>query len=86
MRKVLDADGNPLESPNVVNLRSQLRNAGTPLAEYVKAKPAFGINTAPTEVFVVDRTTRDKLIAAHPSSVDILKPFLHGARFKALAC
>ena len=78
MRRVLDADGNPLESPNVVNLRSQLRNAGTPLAEYVKAKPAFGINTAPTEVFVVDRTTWDKLIAAHPSSVDILKPFLHG--------
>ena len=77
-QKVLDADGNPLESPNVVNLRSQLRNAGTPLGEYVKAKPAFGINTAPTEVFVVDRTTRDKLIAAHPSSADILKPFLHG--------
>ena len=77
-QKILDADGNPLESPNVVNLRAQLRNAGTPLAEYVKAKPAFGINTAPTEAFVVDRTTRDKLITAHPSSVDILKPFLHG--------
>ena len=77
-QKVLDADGNPLESPNVVNLRSQLRNAGTPLGKYVKTKPAFGINTTPTEVFVVDKTTRDKLIAAHLSSADILKPFLHG--------
>ena len=77
-RGVLDAEGKPLESPNVVNLRSQLRNAGTPLGEYVKTKPAFGINTAPTEAFVVDRATRDKLIAAHPSSTDILKPFLHG--------
>ena len=77
-RKVLDADGNPLESPNVVNLRSQLRNAGVPLGEYVKAKPSFGINTAPTEAFVVDKATRDKLIAEHPSSADILKPFLHG--------
>ena len=77
-QKVLDADGKPLESPNVVNLRSQLRYAGTPLGEYVKSKPAFGINTAPTEAFVVDKTTRDKLIAENPLSVDILKPFLHG--------
>ena len=78
LQKVLDADGKPLESPNVVNLREQLRNAGTPLGEYVKSKPAFGINTAPTEAFIVDKATRDKLIAANPSSADILKPFLHG--------
>ena len=78
LQKVLDADGNPIESPNVVNLRSQLRNAGMPLGDYVKTKPAFGINAAPTEAFVVDKATRDKLIAVHPSSADILKPFLHG--------
>ncbi len=77
-QKVLDADGKPLESPNVVNLRTQLRNAGTPLGEYVKSKSSFGINTTPTEAFVVDKATRDKLVAAYPSSVDILKPFLHG--------
>ena len=78
LQKVLDAEGNPIESPNVVNLREQLRNAGTPLGEYVKAKPSFGINTAPTEAFVVDKATRNKLIAAHSASADILKPFLHG--------
>ena len=77
LQKVLDADGKPLESPNVVNLRSQLRNTGPPLGEYVKSKPAFGINTAPTEAFVVDEATRDKLLEEHPSSMDILKPFLH---------
>ena len=77
-QKVLDADGNPLESPNVVNLRAQLRKAGTPLGEYIKSKPSFGINTAPTEAFVIDKATRDKLIAEHPSSADILKPFLPG--------
>ena len=76
--KILDTDGKPLESPNVVNLREQLRNTGTPLGTYLKAKPAFGINTAPTEAFVVDKTTRDNLIAAHPSSAGILEPFLHG--------
>ena len=77
-RSVLDADGNPLESPTVVNLRAQLRDAGTSLGEYLKAKPSFGINTSPTEAFVVDKATRDKLIAEHPSSADILKPFLDG--------
>ena len=77
-QKILDADGSPIESPNVVNLRAQLRNTGMPLGEYLKTKPAFGINTAPTEAFVVDKVTRDKLIAANLSSVDILKPFLPG--------
>ena len=78
MQKVLDADGKPLESPNVVNLLAQLRNAGIPLREYVKTKSRFGINTSPTEAFVVDKMTRDKLIAEHPSSANILKPFLDG--------
>ena len=82
LQKVLDADGNPLESPNVANLREQLRNAGPPLSEYISTKSAFGINTTPTEVFVVDKATRDKLIAAHPSSADILKPFLHGQNLR----
>ena len=77
-RRVLDADGNLLESPIVVNLREQLRKIGRPLGEYIKAKPSFGINTVPTEVFVVDEATRDELIEVHPASVDILKPFLHG--------
>lgn len=78
LQKVLDTDGNPLESPDVVKLREQLRNVGPPLSEYIKAKSVFGINTAPTEVFVVNKATGDELIAAHPSSADILKPFLHG--------
>ena len=77
-QKILSPDGTPLESPSVVNLREQLRNTGTPLGTYLKVKPSFGIKTSPTEAFVVDRKTRDDLIAAHPSSADILKPFLHG--------
>ena len=78
MEKVLTADGEPLESSEVWNLVETLRNAGPPLGEYVKVSPYFGIKTAPTEMFVVDKATRDGLIAAHPSSADILKPFLHG--------
>ena len=61
-----------------MDLLQRFRDAGTPLGEYVKIPPAFGIETVPTEVFVVDSTTRDRLIAEHRSSVDILKPFLQG--------
>ena len=77
-QKILSADGTSLESPGIVNLREQLRNTGTPLGTYLKVKPSFGIKTSPTEAFVVDRKTRDNLIAVHPSSADILEPFLHG--------
>ena len=77
-QKAFNTNRMPLESPNVVNLREQLRHAGIPLGEYIKAKPAFGINTGPTEVFVIDKATRNKLIADHPSSAEILKPFSHG--------
>ena len=76
--RLLDAYGKSLESSDVVNLCARLRNAGIPLAQYVKTQSYFGIKTGRDEAFVVDSTTRDELIAGHPSSADILKPFLLG--------
>ncbi len=81
-QKAFNTDRTPLESPNVVNLREQLRNTGISLGEYLEVKPTIGINTYPSKVFVVDRATRDKLIASHHSSVDVLKPFLQGRDLK----
>ena len=76
--KAIAVDQKPLDSPEVYNLVNKLRDAGTPLGEYIKTQPYFGIKTSPTDVFVVDRKTRDKLIAEHHSSEDILKPLLQG--------
>lgn len=76
--KDLNSEGVSLKSPEVLNLLERFHNTGTPLGEYVKISPYFGINTVPTEIFVVDRKTRDELIASHPSSSEILKPFLRG--------
>ena len=76
--KFLSADGTPIESPDVLNLLAKLRGAGTPLAQYIQARPTFGLKTGRQDAFVVDAVTRDRLIAEHPSSADILKPFLHG--------
>ena len=77
--KVLTSDGEVFESTETLSLLDRIRNAGKPLGEYIKEPPYSGIETAPTEVFVVDKATRDELIAAHPSSADILKPFLQGS-------
>ena len=76
--KFLSADGTPVESSDVLNLLAKLRNAGPPLSQYVPTRPTFGLRTGRGEAFVVDSATRDQLIAEHPASADILKPFLHG--------
>ena len=80
--KVLGADGKPLESSEVLDLLQRFRDAGPPLGEYLKVSPSFGIETVPTDVFMVDGKIRDKLIAEHPTSANILKPFLQGADIK----
>jgi hypothetical protein len=82
----LRADGWQLERPDVLALLDKLRAAGTPLGEYVHGKFYRGILTGLNEAFVVDRATRDRLIAEHPSSAEILKPFLRGRDVKRWRC
>ena len=78
----LRPDGWRLESPAVLRLLDKLRAAGTPLGEYVKGRLYRGILTGLNEAFVVDRATRDRLIAEHESSAEVLKPFLRGRDIK----
>jgi hypothetical protein len=75
-------DGWRLESPTVLRLLDKLRAAGPPLGEYVNGRFYYGIKTGLNEAFVVDRATRDRLIAEHASSEEILKPFLRGRDVK----
>lgn len=82
LQKELTADGWRLESPAVLRLLDKLRAAGTPLGEYVNGKFYKGILTGCNEAFVVDRETRDRLISEHPSSAEVLKPFLRGRDVK----
>ena len=81
-QNALTADGWRLASPTVLNLLEKLRNAGKPLDEYVEGRFYSGIKTGLNKAFVVDRTTRDRLIAEHPSSSEVLKPFLRGQDVK----
>jgi hypothetical protein len=71
-----------LESPAVLRLLEKLRKAGKPLGDYVDGRFYRGLVTGLNEAFVVDRSTRDHLIAEHPSSAKVLKPWLRGKDIK----
>ncbi len=75
-QSALKADGWRLENTQVLDLLAKLRNAGKPLGEYVNGKFYRGILTGFNEAFVIDRATRDKLIAEHSSSAEVIKPLL----------
>lgn len=81
-QSALTADGWRLEQTEVLALLAKLRSAGKPLGEYVQGRFYRGILTGLNEAFVVDRVTRDRLIAEHPSSAELLKPFLRGRDVK----
>jgi uncharacterized membrane protein YgcG len=78
----LGADVWRLEGGATQRLLEKLRRAGRPLGDYVGGRFYRGILTGLNEAFVVDRATRDRLIAEHPSSAEVLKPFLRGRDVK----
>jgi adenine-specific DNA-methyltransferase len=78
----LTPDGWRLEGEATQKLLDKLRRAGRPLGDYVEGRFYYGIKTGLNEAFVVDRATRDRLIAEHASSAELLKPYLRGRDVK----
>jgi len=78
----LTPEGWQIEKPVTFELMQKMRSAGKPLGEYVDGKLYYGIKTGFNEAFVIDRATRDRLIAEDPRCVEILKPFLRGRDVK----
>ena len=62
-QRELTPDGWRLESRATNDLLDKLRRAGQPLGEYVRNRFYYGLKTGLNEAFVVDRKTRDRLIA-----------------------
>jgi type I restriction-modification system DNA methylase subunit len=71
-----------LESGAKLKLIDRIKAAGVPLGDYVGGRFYRGILTGLNEAFVVNREKRDELIAKHPSSAEVLKPFLRGRDIK----
>ncbi|QQZ29346.1 N-6 DNA methylase [Thiothrix subterranea] len=69
------------EDTALADLRTKL-TAGKRTLKDVYGSPLYGIKTGLNEAFVVDRATRDRLIAEDPRSAELLKPFLEGKDLK----
>lgn len=70
-----------LEDDDLAALREKIAQGRKTLGE-VYGPPLYGIKTGLNKAFVIDRATRDRLVAADPKSVEILKPFLRGENIK----
>lgn len=80
-RARLSATGWRFEGDRLDAIRAKMAAGRRTLAE-VYGAPLYGIKTGLNEAFVLDRATRDALIAADGRSAELLKPFLIGENLK----
>ncbi|MCA3078155.1 MAG: Eco57I restriction-modification methylase domain-containing protein [Rhodocyclaceae bacterium] len=81
-QKALAIEGWQLEPQAKRLLLERIRAAGMPLGQYVEKRFYRGILTGFNEAFIIDGATREKLIAEHASSEEVIKPFLRGRDIK----
>ncbi len=81
-QRLLSSNGWTLSNDQNQQLLEKIKKAGIPLGEYVNGEIFYGIKTGLNEAFVIDKTTRDRLISEDPASADIIKPFLAGRDIK----
>jgi hypothetical protein len=60
----------------------KLKAHSIPLATYIDDKIEYGIKTGFNQAFIIDSTTRNKLIEEDSKSAEIIKPFLVGEDIK----
>ncbi|WP_308873962.1 Eco57I restriction-modification methylase domain-containing protein [Thiothrix subterranea] len=77
----LSTDGWRLEDERLQALRAKLTKGKRTLKE-AYGSPLYGIKTGLNEAFVIDKATRDKIVAANPQSLERMKPFLEGKDLK----
>jgi hypothetical protein len=67
-----------LASSAIADLLTKMRKAGPPLREFSKARVYRGLTTGLNEAFVLDRETRDALLAKDKHAEEIIKPYAGG--------
>ncbi len=80
--RALNKGGWRLLTSKEIWLLDMLRKVGSTLDEVTSGKYYYGIKTGYNKAFVVNRETRDRLIAEDASSEGIIKPFLQGRDVK----
>jgi hypothetical protein len=71
-----------LESSEIDDLLEKIRAAGVPLTEFTGVKPYYGIKTGFNEAFLIDTSTKERLVHEDPRSAEIIKPYLRGQDIK----
>jgi len=74
----LKVEGWSLEGGDGLALVEKLRFKGTPLGAHVNGRFHRGIITGLNEAFVIDRTTRDRLIREDNGSIELIKQWIRG--------
>lgn len=71
-----------LEPSSVESLYEKIKIRGVQLQEFSGVKPNWGIMTGFNEAYLIDEFTKNKLINAHPSAAEIIRPYLRGQDVK----
>ena len=79
---MLTVGGWTLGDKRTENLLKKLQSAGQPLEEYVMGQIFYGIKTGLNKAFIIDESTKKKLIEEDPKSAEIIKPFVVGKDVK----
>ncbi len=74
----LSPDGWSLSDYDAQGLMKVICETRVSLKEYIHGKPFFGIKTGMNKAFIIDRASRDRLIAEDARSAEIIKPLLAG--------
>ncbi|SOD99787.1 class I SAM-dependent DNA methyltransferase [Spirosoma fluviale] len=82
LNESLQDEGWQLTNVAKLQLIAKLRVGSKTLGDYMDGKIYRGVLTGLNEAFVIDRATKDQLIAENPSSAEIIKPFLAGRDVK----
>jgi hypothetical protein len=71
-----------IEVSAVDDLLAKIRLMGIPLTEFSGVKPTYGIKTGLNEAFLIDTSTKNRLVRADPRCAEIIKPCLRGQDIK----
>ena len=74
----LDDGSWSFERPEILDLRDKIKNKGTMLKDIEEISINRGVTTGCNEAFIIDKKTRDELIAKDPKNIEIIKQLLRG--------
>lgn len=81
-QRALKPDSWLFEPQSKRGLLERVKAAGIPLGQYVEGRFYRGILTGYNDAFVINGPTKDRLIFEHPSSAELIKPYLRGRDIK----